>query len=72
MSDDVQMHRDMGRMEAQINHLTAQVALMQAQVAAMHETITSAKGGWRVLVGVGTVAAGVSAVLTKILGAVWR
>lgn len=72
MSDDTQLHRDLGRMEAQIATLNAQMTLMQAQVAAMHDAITSAKGGWRVLVGVGTASAAVSAILTKIIGVMWR
>ena len=72
MSDDPTLHRDIGRLEAQVSALTSQLATMQSQVREMHDAITSAKGGWRVLVGVGAVAATLSAALTKLLGAVWR
>ena len=72
MSDDPTLHRDIGRLEAQVTHLTVQVDTMQKQIGVMHDAIVSAKGGWRVLVGVGAVAATLSAALTKLLGVVWR
>lgn len=72
MSDNLSLHRDLGRLEAQVATLTAQMAAMQMQVSATHDAIVSAKGGWRVLVGVGAVAATLSAILTKLLGVLWR
>lgn len=72
MTNDPNLHRDIGRLEAQVSTLTHQCAQMQAQVREMHDAITSAKGGWRVLVGVGAVAATLSAALTKLLGVMWR
>lgn len=72
MSEEAQLHRDLGRLEAQVASLSAQLLLMQTQVREMHDAITSAKGGWKVLVGVGTVSAGITAVLAKVLGVFWR
>lgn len=72
MADDPNIHRDLGRLEAQVAALTRQLEAMQTQVREMHDAITSAKGGWRVLVGVGAVAASVGALVTKLLGVLSR
>lgn len=40
-------------------------------IGEMKSTVDQAKGGWKVLVGVGTISATLSAILTKIASAVW-
>lgn len=74
MSDanDLQMHRDMGRLEGQVAALNGQVAGMQSKINEMHDAIVSARGGWRVLVVVGGAIAAVSSLLTKLLSEVWK
>lgn len=59
---DTQVHRDLGRMEAQIEALETRMEAMQKQVADMHQVVMQARGSWRALVGV----AGFSAFLTGI------
>lgn len=60
MSENPQLHRDMGRMEGEIAALKAEVATMRGQVADMHAVLMRAQGSWKALVG----AAGFSAALT--------
>lgn len=40
-------------------------------ITEMKSVVDQAKGGWKVLVGVGTISATISAVLTKIISALW-
>lgn len=44
---------------------------LKEEVTAMRSLIDQAKGGWKILVGVGTISAAVGAFLTKILTAMW-
>ena len=60
MSDGLQMHRDIGRMEAEISALKSQVSTMQKQVSDMHTILMRAQGSWKAIVG----AAGFSAAIT--------
>lgn len=40
-------------------------------IGEMKSTVDQAKGGWKVLVGVGTISATLSAILTKVASALW-
>lgn len=69
---DVEIHRDIGRHDAQIEALQDQVerlhhdlATMLSELKAINRTLSEARGGWRMLVAVG----GLSSVLTS---AVWQ
>lgn len=44
---------------------------LRGVVIDMKSTVDQAKGGWKVLVGVGAISASLSAILTKIASAMW-
>ncbi len=48
-----------------------QIKELREEIAAMKSLIDQAKGGWKILVGVGTISAVIGGFLTKILTAVW-
>lgn len=69
---DVEIHRDIGRHDAQIEALQGQVerlhhdlSTMLSELKAINRTLSEARGGWRMLLAVG----GLSSVLTS---AVWQ
>lgn len=67
--DDMQLHRDIGRLEGRVAALESQVAEMKEMVSAMHDTMMQARGSWRLMLVVGSAAAGVGALIASLLGA---
>jgi prefoldin subunit 5 len=72
MSD---MHRDIGRHDAQIEALQAQVDRLHldmttvlSELRTINATLSEAKGGWKTLLAVGAIASGMTAFAMKILG----
>ncbi|EED40792.1 hypothetical protein N7643_04310 [Stenotrophomonas maltophilia] len=70
---DMQIHRDMGRMEAtikaqgeQITTLVQQQKEMQAQVQEIHDVLTEARGSWKTLLMVGGLSSFITGLLFKI------
>ena len=63
-----QVIKDLRDMVADANR---QIKELKDEIAAMKSLIDQAKGGWKILVGVGTISAAVGAFLTKIFTAVW-
>lgn len=63
---DTQMHRDMGRMEAQIAALESKVETMQQQVADMHAVLMRAQGSWKMAVGAAGFGAAVVGLLSNL------
>lgn len=68
---DVQLHRDVGRIEGQVEALERRLADMQDKVDEMHRVLMRAQGGWRMLLMVGSLSAAIGAVLTKVIGWMW-
>lgn len=69
---ETELHRDIGRHDAQIENLQGQVERLHADMSnvltelrAINATLSEARGGWRMLMAVG----GLSSVLTS---AVWQ
>lgn len=69
---DVEIHRDIGRHDAQIESLQDQVERLHTDLStvltelrSINRTLSEARGGWRMLLAVG----GLSSVLTS---AVWQ
>ncbi|MEN6302244.1 MAG: hypothetical protein ABFD96_05925 [Armatimonadia bacterium] len=48
-----------------------QIEELKDEVAAMKSLIDQAKGGWKILVGVGTISATIGAVIAKLISFVW-
>lgn len=77
---EVQIHRQLGRLEAQVEALERRAEAaderaerMAGQVSAMHDVLMQAKGGWRAMVMVGSVSAAVGALAAKLLALIhWR
>jgi hypothetical protein len=70
---DLQMHRDIGRMESDIAALKATVdtmaregAAMRAQLAEVHSWMQQARGSWKALAGAAGFGAAIVAVLSNI------
>lgn len=69
---DIELHRDIGRHDAQIESLQDQVERLHTDLStvltelrSINRTLSEARGGWRMLLAVG----GLSSVLTS---AVWQ
>lgn len=69
---DLQLHRDVGRVEGDVKALQLQLTAMQAKVDEMHRALMQAQGGWRVMVMVGGASAAVGAVIAKVVGVFWK
>lgn len=67
--NDAELHRDIGRLEATQALMQVQMSDMQKKVDVMHDAIVSAKGGWRVLMAVGSAGAAIGAIVAKLMGA---
>lgn len=59
---------DLKRMVADANE---QIVELKNEVNAMKSLIDQAKGGWRILVGVGTISAAIGAIIAKIVSFFW-
>lgn len=66
-----QYGRAVADFKGMVETANTEIRSLRAQIDTMKSLIDQAKGGWKVLVGVGTISATVSAVLTKIASAVW-
>ena len=73
--DDMQLHRDMGRLEGKFAGIETQVAQVQAsqesmqkKVDAIHDAMMQAKGGWRLMFVVGSASAAMGALVSSLLG----
>lgn len=72
MSEEI--HRDLGKHEAQISALNVQVNNLQAdmkvvmqQLASIQQTLSEAKGGWKTLMWVGGLSAAVTGLVMKVI-----
>ncbi len=59
--------RDFGRLEAEVESLRNEVAGLRADVRELLAIVSQAKGGWRTLVMVGSVAGAIGAFLAKVV-----
>lgn len=72
---DNELHRDIGRHDAQIEGLQEDVERLHRDMAAVlselrsiNKTLSEARGGWRMLMAVG----GLSSVLTSVVWQIWE
>jgi len=64
---DPQLHRDLGRVEGRLEKVEADMDDVKRMVKDMHDTITTAKGGWKTLLAVGGLSAALASAVTKFL-----
>lgn len=71
--DTTELHRDVGKHDAQIESLQQQVAQLHAdmrsiisQLQNINDTLSQAKGGWRTLMAVAGAASAATAILGKL------
>ncbi len=57
--------RDFGRLEAEVENLRNEVAGLRTDVRELLQIVSTAKGGWRTLVMVGSAAGAMGAFLAK-------
>ena len=72
MSEEI--HRDLGKHDAQIEALNAQVnrmygdmQLMMTQLTTIQQTLSEAKGGWKTLMWVGGLSAALGGIVVKVM-----
>lgn len=70
-----EMHRDLGRHDAQIEALQQQVDRLHADMTSVlselrtiNKTLSEAKGGWKTLIAVGAIASAVTTGFLQFLG----
>jgi hypothetical protein len=72
MPPDIEVHRDLGRHDAEIGNLKKEVHAMREDLSEIKQMLSEAKGGWRVLMAVSglaaTVASGFTWFVFKVLG----
>lgn len=62
------IERDLGRLEGRVEKMDNDIDDLKRMVQDMHQTITEAKGGWKTLIAVGTLSAGVTTMVLKLVG----
>jgi hypothetical protein len=68
----MEIARDIGRHDAQIETLQADMVQVKNDVHEIKMMLAEAKGGWRTLMAVGGFAAFVGAILAKVADWIWR
>lgn len=66
MTSHDDLHRDIGRMDAEIGGLKRDVGELKTDVKIILETLNTAKGGWKTLLMVGAAAGAMGAFIAKI------
>lgn len=64
---DVEVHRDLGRHDAEIANIKDDLQTVKTDVSEIKQMLAEAKGGWRMLMAVGGLAAAISSALTGLL-----
>ncbi|MCT4654222.1 MAG: hypothetical protein N4A65_00270 [Cohaesibacter sp.] len=65
MSNNIE--RDIGKLQADVEHLQEQITSMQRDIRAMRDAALSVKGGWKMIITIGSIGAALSALLFKFL-----
>ena len=63
---ELQLHRDLGRMDEKLAAHERRLQKVERMVEDIHKAVTEAKGGWRMLVIIGSVSATVGAAVAKL------
>lgn len=63
---DVQLHRDIGNLQARVTVLESQIKDANAKLDVLLAAVTEAKGGFRLVLVVGTLGAAVGGLLLKL------
>ncbi|WP_313495466.1 hypothetical protein [Pseudoxanthomonas mexicana] len=63
---DAQLHRDIGNLQARVTVLEGQIKDMNAKLDVLLEAVTEAKGGFRLVLVVGTLGAALGGLLLKL------
>lgn len=73
--NELQLHRDLGRLEGEVSGLQSQVATMQSgqeqmqeKIEVIHDALMQAKGGWRLIFLAGSLAAMLGGLAASFLG----
>lgn len=66
-----QYNRAVAEFRLMLSTANADIEKLRTVITDMKSTVDQAKGGWKVLVGVGTISATISAILTKLASAMW-
>ena len=67
MAEGNGIQRDLGYFEAQIETLVSGMAKLETKVDRIERTLSEAKGGWRMLLLVGSAGGALGAMITKLL-----
>ena len=58
----------LGQLEARVDNSENRLDRMEAKIDTIYEIVTTARGGWKVMVGIGSAGAAVGAIFAKIFG----
>lgn len=67
MEGNTDLHRDLGRVEGRLASHDLRLARLEKLVGDIHEAVITAKGGWKMLLAVGTLSASLGAAFTKVI-----
>lgn len=67
----VQYNLAVAEFKTMLSTANADIEKLRENITEMKSIVDQAKGGWKVLVGVGTISATVSAILTKVVSVMW-
>jgi hypothetical protein len=67
MPSDHEIYRDLGAHDAEITNLKEQVSAIRQDVSEIKVMLSEAKGGWKVLMAVGGIAAALSSAATSLI-----
>ena len=62
-----EIHRDLGRHEAEIMSLQADMRELKSDVKTILNTLSEARGGWKTLMLIGGIAGAAGALITKVI-----
>lgn len=69
--DDNQLQRHIGRLEQQVGQLTSDVHSLKKTVEQLRDIMVEARGGWRVTIAFGTVAAALAGFIAWVVS-IWK
>ncbi len=67
MPPDIEVHRDLGRHDAEIGNIKEDLATVKTDVSEIKRMLAEARGGWKMLMAVGGLAAAISSFVTGVI-----
>jgi len=62
------VERSIGRLEGRMDNVEERLRSLEKKVDALLQAVNSARGGWKLLLSIGSVSAGIGALLSHLIG----